>query len=660
MKLKLMLASMLVALSLVGCGTAEKDEAKTISDLKATKEFDFTNADSKVTVKLEGGIPGAGIDILGTIPEENKDPEVLRTGNFDENGKFETTIYGVSPEQKTFYARSRYITQSSAEIAIVGNEATFNFAEPATVTTKKAGKATKIIKNGFDCVSDYDSWGIPYSLVKTTLDSGLVKRLNAAFPEGKAIKNLGTGDIELIPGNIKNDYEVKITVVHEGAAYKNTLGYYTYSKGNEPKTVADIKDIKVVFPNYETGYLSNTGGNVLKPGDTITLPVKFSKDTFIGFVVLQDGWKQSQGKIDPNSVRFYTNAALNSDKLQHTTAYYDMTDNRTIVGIEDILGGGDKDYNDLMFMINTKVDPLPPYDELTESDVTENYGNRTLAFEDNWPAKGDFDFNDQVIKFDYQLISKHKIVTRHYPETGATEIIEEKTTLKTLTMKYTLKATGAGLESGFGIVLPIDSSMIANVSGQNFTKQWPISIGTNGVENGSRSGESVILLYDSCKNMLAGKFTSDFLNTQVGQPYYTPVERTLTITFKDNVDQSLLARTFPYNPFIYRSWERGREVHLKNQKPTSKALELLSNASLEDDYFGNVEDASNMNNIYYATKNAYLPWALEIEGDFAYPVEFADIQKAYPKFYNWVTSNGTLDKNWANVANGNSKYIYTK
>jgi hypothetical protein len=86
-------------------------------------------------------------------------------------------------------------------------------------------------------------------------------------------------------------------------------------------------------------------------------------------------------------------------------------------------------------MINTKVDPLPPYDELTEVDVKENYGNRTLAFEDNWPAKGDFDFNDQVIKFDYQLISKHKTITISFRQDDGTSILTPNTNLGKIILK---------------------------------------------------------------------------------------------------------------------------------------------------------------------------------------------------------------------------------
>lgn len=645
MKLKLMLASMLVALSLVGCGTAEKDEPKTISELKVKADFNFTNADSIVKVKLTGGIVGAGFDILETIPEENVAPKVVRSGKFVDdgtgNGVYETTISGLPEGQKTVYVRSTYITQPSAEVAIVGNEATFNFAVPTVAKKSVNGKAARIVKDGFDCVSDYDKWGIPKSIVHTTLEPGLVKRLNAAFPEGKAISKIGTGDIELIKGEeIDNNYEVKITVVHEGAAYKNTLGYYTYPKGQKPTKASDIKDIKIVFPNYETGYLNSVGGNVLKAGDTVTLPVKFEKDVFIGFVVLQDGWKQGTGKIDPNAVKFYTDSALNSDKLQHTTAYYDTQDKRSIVGIEDISYGGDKDYNDLMFMINTKVDDLPPYEEVTEIPLTENYpisNSNTLAYEDLWPAKGDYDFNDQVINFSYELKSLRVIKKIHYPETNEVKTISDVTTLKTLTLNYKLKAVGAGLQSGWGFVLPVDSSVIKSVSGQIFTKQWPIGIDANGVETGSKAGESVILAYDNCKYVLAGTDNIEFINTVIGQKYYTPKERTIEITFNDNVDSELLTRSFPFNPFIYRSWERGLEVHLKNEKPTNKATVS---------YLGKAEDATNFSNLYYTTKDTYLPWALEINGDFKYPKEQTDIVKTYPQFYTWSVAAGTIDTNW--------------
>lgn len=418
MKLKLMLASMLVALSLVGCGTAEKDEPKTMTNLEAPSGFAYKSADNQVVVTVKGGIAGAEFDILNTIPEENEEPIILATGTLDPKGAATVTVTGTNVDTTTLFVRSKYITMPSAQVVVSNGTATLDYkAIVVTSTSATTKKASRIVKDGFDCVLNYDSWGIPYrsstEMVNQNLENlypGLVKRLNNAFPEGKALSSLGTGDIELLPGDIKNDFEVKITVVHEGAGYKNTLGYYTYTKGNAPKSAADIKDIKIVFPNFETGYLNKVGGNVLKTGDTVTLPVKFAKDTYIGFVVLQDGWNQTTGKIQ-DKVRFYTNSALNGDKLQHTAAFFDMYSMKTVIGMEDLTGGGDKDYNDIMVMMNVKVDPKI-VDETIVKETIERYpasGSNTLVYEDLWPGKGDYDFNDQVVNFNYALKSTKQL-----------------------------------------------------------------------------------------------------------------------------------------------------------------------------------------------------------------------------------------------------------
>lgn len=80
-----------------------------------------------------------------------------------------------------------------------------------------------------------------------------------------------------------------------------------------------------------------------------------------------------------------------------------------------------------------------------------------------------------------------------------------------------MKASGAGVQSGLGIVLPIDSSLIAGVTGQNITNQWPLSIAANGVEKGTKSNESVVLVYDNAKRVLAGTDLIEFVNTVIGQ-----------------------------------------------------------------------------------------------------------------------------------------------
>ena len=82
-----------------------------------------------------------------------------------------------------------------------------------------------------------------------------------------------------------------------------------------------------------------------------------------------------------------------------------------IVGMEnrqhnDENENNDKDYNDILFKVTS--DPImKPKDEIPvapEEYVSSISG--TLAFEDNWPQKGDYDFNDFVTGYSYSLIKQ--------------------------------------------------------------------------------------------------------------------------------------------------------------------------------------------------------------------------------------------------------------
>ena len=66
----------------------------------------------------------------------------------------------------------------------------------------------------------------------------------------------------------------------------------------------------------------------------------------------------------------------------------------------------DYDFNDVMIKLTASPvsaikpeEDIPVIDEFTPSEAV--YG--TLAFEDQWPKMGDYDFNDFVMNYSYEL-----------------------------------------------------------------------------------------------------------------------------------------------------------------------------------------------------------------------------------------------------------------
>ena len=238
----------------------------------------------------------------------------------------------------------------------------------------------------------------------------------------------------------------------------------------------------------------------------------------------------------------------------------------------------------------------------------------TVAFEDLWPGKGDYDFNDLVL--DYQFKS----------------VLNSSNQLVEFFTDYSVRAVGASLKNGFGFMLGGDPANVASVTGTHYTENY-IHTNANGTEQGQTN--TVIILFDnSFRNI--GSSGSTFINTKEEVPYVNPDTNQLHVLYANPVSVNTTG-TAPYNPFLIVGGERGKEVHLAGQGPTD-----LVNTS----YFGTYADATDpATGKYYQTENN-LPWGLDLPVSFAYPVEQVDILSAYNYFGQWAESGGTDYPDW--------------
>lgn len=145
---------------------------------------------------------------------------------------------------------------------------------------------------------------------------------------------------------IKEASEVFLTLVHEGAGWKNTLGYYTYDINDPPADVYDIDSLVILFPN-----VSQT--EVIKPGDKVLLG-EFPANTGIGYFLIAQGWVGDT--ICLKSHMIFTDSYLNTftseEYQQHTILLSNEQENKFLLGFEDIKRpGGDNDFNDAVFYI---------------------------------------------------------------------------------------------------------------------------------------------------------------------------------------------------------------------------------------------------------------------------------------------------------------------
>lgn len=227
-----------------------------------------------------------------------------------------------------------------------------------------------------------------------------------------------------------------------------------------------------------------------------------------------------------------------------------------------------------------------------------NAGRQTIAYEDMWPVKGDYDFNDMVISMRSTLTKdgKGNWVSAEY--------------------EIALDAFGGGIENGLALRFTdaakaaLGSSIIASVSGD-------ASLDPN-VSNG-------IIVFSDPDDVRSQYYN----NTEAGL-MATPDTLRFTINFANNNGLAFL------NDFyIFRREERGREIHLSGFSGTSAADANLYNTG--DDVNGTYKTATG------------LPWAMDIVLDgenFQHPMEKIDMITAYPKFGLWAGSAGASNADW--------------
>jgi LruC domain-containing protein len=332
-----------------------------------------------------------------------------------------------------------------------------------------------------------------------------------------------------------------------------------------------------------------------------------------------------------------------------------------LLGFEDARrdGGSDNDFNDAVFY--TTVNPITavdlgeykPIDKPGDtdgdgvSDVFDEYKTDklkafnnyypsknvtgTLAFEDLWPYKGDYDFNDLVVDYNINQVTN-----------GKNEVVS-------IDSKILVRADGATYRNALAFALNTAPANIASVTGQKNTKNY-LKLLSNGAEAGQ--AKAVVPVFDDAYNALPYPGAGVGINTVEDSPYSTPDTMFVNINFVTPVAFTTLG-TPPYNPFMIVNRVRGVEVHLPNHAPTS-----LADMSI----LGKGQDNSNPGTSTYYVSDTSLPWAINFPESFDYPAEKQDITQAHLMFNDWAISRGYSSMDWYQKKPGyrNSSLIYTK
>ncbi len=251
----------------------------------------------------------------------------------------------------------------------------------------------------------------------------------------------------------------------------------------------------------------------------------------------------------------------------------------------------------------------------------ENYfpaaGFGSLAFEDLWPNKGDYDFNDLVVDYRFRIV------------TNASNKVAE------VMASFVVKAIGAGFQNGFGFQWDDNETIQADIhaEGSIITENY-LELAANGTESGL--SEPTFIVFDNAYSVLEPS-TGFGVNVIPGHAYVVPDTITLNIGFKPGTYsiEDLAVHTF--NPFLIIDKDRGKEVHLPNRRPTDKASAA---------FFGQGQDDSDPASGRFYKTPENLPWALNIVSVYDYTIEGYQITSAHLKFAEWAQSSGTFYPDW--------------
>ncbi len=324
------------------------------------------------------------------------------------------------------------------------------------------------------------------------------------------------------------------------------------------------------------------------------------------------------GRLD-NTLYLYVNGSVNASMHVSCSVPIEIGDQYGDFKIVEA-------YNGKNLTLCGSIDPAPNPDPGNGGGNTTTLSlDGTLAFEDLWPSKGDYDFNDLVIDYDFS-------VTKN-----------ENDEVLSISSVFIIHAFGASFHNGFGFQLPnvIDGNII-DVSGYQIESPSIFDINSKGLENAQ--SKATIIVYDDSYNRMDHPGIGIGVNTTENAPFVTPDTVKIQITFYQNGSfGSAGAITYNaldignFNPFIIINQNRGREVHLADFEPTDL---------VDTDVFGSFNDNSNPASGRYYKSDLGLPWAINIPVVFDYPIEQKEVIRAYLKFAEWAESGGQLYPDW--------------
>ena len=647
--------------------------ADDIRELRAPDGFDFATAHARdlelAAVRPDGATPVGGVAVSVWTDDGAGAPALLAYGTTDDQGSWHL---GLSVPADRDSLTLRVETPGFARehrVAIAGTGATaYTFGRanangrvvagpvpPEEVDTAGVASGELLGRAAMTYLGAYDAQGVPdYLTTPGDIWPDVLDFIAVNLPEDSGVPETNPHYLEdRYRGSVlmREEGELWISFAHEGAGYRNAIGYFTFPLDDPPTRKRDVARHTVVFPNAS---FAGSGGG-LAVGDRVYLG-RFPANTGVGYFLVPNGWNASTQTVGDKWNTRYTVDALNTftrkkKHRKHAVLLANPVREFLVLGFEDLnRPGGDNDFNDAVFIVEprpwssviTEFTPAVkmPGDDLDGDGVANNLDlyptdperafeayapargeHGTLAYEDMWPRTSDYDFNDLVVDW------------------SATEVLNSASRVKDIRFDLRVRAIGASQNHGFAVRLPVPAAAVERVVGQALTNGGYIPVDANGTEAGMP--EAIVPMFTDGFALFDERF--GIINTDPAKPALAEGALSVTVTFAQPLYREEVG-VAPYDPFLLRSQDRAREIHLPGIAPTSRA---------DVSAFGTYDDASDpaLGRYYLDANN--LPWALCLPASMRYPKEQVSIDEVYLDFAEWATYGGTSARGWFRDNGGN-------
>jgi hypothetical protein len=290
--------------------------------------------------RINGIKPGDSGYLVAAIDRAQSIFSTLGNSEFDKQNDSNSARYlNITPGKRVEFLEIVNDTLDAVKSDLLAGKATANVL--FSIPEANASNATPV---KFTAIPDQNSYEIDFKDLVLKVEA--IDNLN--LPIGNGFQGKSEG--QLIDLRAYSGQAVVDTKTIGDAAYSNYVGLYqvedekgTLANGLKPGDVG-YTEAAIKAAVMTTIFKSQADNNLLIPGGKILAPVVIANGTFDEFLS-----KNPENKADGGIHAYFNYIGANTDKVDHFRL---LGDNK--FGVEDLYGGGDRDYNDLIFQMNVK------------------------------------------------------------------------------------------------------------------------------------------------------------------------------------------------------------------------------------------------------------------------------------------------------------------